>query len=118
MLAGQSARGQQGGLEFIRAGGKQLLIDFNPRFYSQMGFDIARGSPLPLLVYEAACGHEAQLAEVSREALAWKGGAHRVQEKSGVLIDLHGPIRSISSTASQGEIGVQSSTSTPSRSLT
>ncbi len=32
-------------LEFIRAGGKQLLIDFNPRFYSQMGFDIARGKP-------------------------------------------------------------------------
>ena len=40
-------------VEFIRAGGRQLLIDFNPRFYSQMGFDIARGMPLPLFVYEA-----------------------------------------------------------------
>jgi predicted ATP-grasp superfamily ATP-dependent carboligase len=55
-------------VEFIRAGGKQLLIDFNPRYYSQMGFDIARGLPLPLLVYTAACGEEAQLPEQVRAA--------------------------------------------------
>ncbi len=72
-------------VEFIRAGGKQLLIDFNPRFYSQMGFDIARGSPLPLLVYEAACGHEAQLAEVSREALSWKGGGQYIYCHRGIF---------------------------------
>ena len=29
--------------EFIVDGDRRLLIDFNPRFYSQMGFDIARG---------------------------------------------------------------------------
>ena len=30
--------------EFIVDGDRRLLIDFNPRFYSQMGFDIARGA--------------------------------------------------------------------------
>jgi hypothetical protein len=34
--------------ELIRRAGGLLLIDFNPRFYGQMSFDIARGSPLPL----------------------------------------------------------------------
>ncbi|WP_434385326.1 carbamoyl-phosphate synthase [Melittangium boletus] len=72
-------------VEFIRAGGRQLLIDFNPRFYSQMGFDIARGMPLPLFVYEAACGHEAQLAEVARAALAWKGGGQYIYCHRGIF---------------------------------
>jgi D-aspartate ligase len=44
-------------VEFIRtASGRHLLIDFNPRFYSQMAFEIARGLPLPLLAYEASSG--------------------------------------------------------------
>lgn len=42
--------------EFIQDGERRLLIDFNPRFYNQMGFDIARGLPLPLLAYRAAIG--------------------------------------------------------------
>jgi D-aspartate ligase len=33
-----------------------VLIDFNPRFYNQMAFDIARGLPLPLLAYYDAIG--------------------------------------------------------------
>lgn len=37
--------------EFVQSGGRSLLIDFNPRFYNQMGFDVARGLPLPLLAY-------------------------------------------------------------------
>jgi D-aspartate ligase len=32
------------------------LIDFNPRFYSQLGFEVARGLLLPLLVWDAATG--------------------------------------------------------------
>ncbi len=72
-------------VEFIRAGGKQLLIDFNPRFYSQMGFDIARGQPLPLLVYEAACGHEERLAEVVRDTLAWKGAGQYIYCHRGIF---------------------------------
>ncbi len=43
--------------EFIEdsAAGKKLLIDFNPRYYGQMGFEIARGLNLPLLALNAAC---------------------------------------------------------------
>jgi predicted ATP-grasp superfamily ATP-dependent carboligase len=36
--------------------GEYLLIDFNPRFYGQMAFEIARDLPLPAFVYWAARG--------------------------------------------------------------
>jgi NAD(P)-dependent dehydrogenase (short-subunit alcohol dehydrogenase family) len=43
------------------------LIDVNPRFYSQMGFDIARGLPLPMLVWHAARGEDDRVeAELER----------------------------------------------------
>jgi predicted ATP-grasp superfamily ATP-dependent carboligase len=42
-------------LEFIKTADRYLLIDFNPRFYNQLAFDVARGLPLPELVYSAAC---------------------------------------------------------------
>ncbi|MBX3203894.1 MAG: carbamoyl-phosphate synthase [Labilithrix sp.] len=55
--------------EFIVLGERRLLIDFNPRFYSQMGFDVARGLPLPMLVYHSARGeHHRVRAEVARAA--------------------------------------------------
>lgn len=47
--------------EFIPKGSRFLLVDFNPRFYGQMGFDIARGLPLPLFVYEAALDRRERL---------------------------------------------------------
>ena len=34
--------------------GSYLLADFNPRFYGQMAFEIARGLPLPILAYAIA----------------------------------------------------------------
>ncbi|MFL5378029.1 MAG: carbamoyl-phosphate synthase [Myxococcales bacterium] len=49
--------------EFIRSGNERLLIDFNPRFYGQMGFEIARGLPSPLLAYLAAVGDRTALRE-------------------------------------------------------
>lgn len=58
--------------EFIADGDKRLLIDFNPRFYSQMGFDIARGVPLPMLVWYAAKGDEAGLQAELDRARAWR----------------------------------------------
>ena len=58
--------------EFIVDGDRRLLIDFNPRFYSQMGFDIARGVPLPMLVWHAARGEKKELAEELERARAWK----------------------------------------------
>ncbi|MGA2447173.1 MAG: carbamoyl-phosphate synthase [Polyangiaceae bacterium] len=45
-------------LEFIRVGGRSLLIDANPRFYNQLAFDVARGLPLPQLAYAGALGQE------------------------------------------------------------
>jgi predicted ATP-grasp superfamily ATP-dependent carboligase len=42
--------------EFIEEDGEALLIDFNPRFYGQMQFEVDRGLNLPLLAYRAALG--------------------------------------------------------------
>lgn len=48
-------------IEFLMEGPRRLLIDFNPRYYHYMGFDIARGLSLPWLVQLAATGHTAAL---------------------------------------------------------
>ena len=64
--------------EFIVDGDRRLLIDFNPRFYSQMGFDIARGIPLPMLVWHAARGEKAELEEELALARAWKARGDEV----------------------------------------
>jgi predicted ATP-grasp superfamily ATP-dependent carboligase len=70
--------------EFIVAGKRSMLIDFNPRFYNQMGFDIARGLPVPLLAYDAAVGDGSL-----RAALAGLVGAvlpgNRVFAHHGIL---------------------------------
>jgi D-aspartate ligase len=58
--------------EFIVDGDRRLLIDFNPRFYSQMGFDIARGVPLPMMVWHAARGEKPELDAELAKARAWK----------------------------------------------
>jgi D-aspartate ligase len=50
--------------EFIQRGEQPMLIDFNPRFYSQMAFDIARGLPLPLMAYYDALGSVAAFDEL------------------------------------------------------
>jgi predicted ATP-grasp superfamily ATP-dependent carboligase len=44
--------------EFVPDAERRLLIDFNPRYYGQMGFDIARGAPLPWMLHMSATGHE------------------------------------------------------------
>lgn len=44
--------------EFIQTDGRSLLIDFNARFYNQLGFDMARGLDLPKLVYASATGQD------------------------------------------------------------
>jgi len=64
--------------EFIRSRDRLLLIDFNPRYYNQMAFEIARGLPLPLLVHAAACGDRTWLRALASRArtAAPEGGAH------------------------------------------
>jgi len=56
-------------VELVRAGGRQLLIDFNPRYYHHLAFEIARGMPLPLFVVAAALGDRAALDQLELEAL-------------------------------------------------
>ena len=56
-------------VEFVWADGGHRLIDFNPRFYGQMQFEVSRGLPLPQLAYRAAMGDApgvAALAEAAR----------------------------------------------------
>ncbi len=54
--------------EFVQSGGRYRLIDFNPRFFGQIGFDVSRGSDLPYLVYLAAIGNRSELERAAREA--------------------------------------------------
>lgn len=49
-------------VEFVPSHSRQLLIDFNPRFFGQMGFDISRGLNLPLMTYLGALGRSGELS--------------------------------------------------------
>jgi predicted ATP-grasp superfamily ATP-dependent carboligase len=65
-------------VEFIHVASEPVLIDFNPRFYGEIGFDVDRGLPLPRLAYTDALGDEAGLASLSAAARAWRGPEPRV----------------------------------------
>ncbi len=58
-------------IEFIEHDGDFLLIDFNPRGYSQMAFEVSRGLPLPYLHYLGATGQHDKLAREWERADAW-----------------------------------------------
>jgi D-aspartate ligase len=62
-------------VEFVREGGESMVIDFNPRFYGQMGFDAARGLPLAVFVYHAARGDTTALRALAAQAASSTGGA-------------------------------------------
>jgi D-aspartate ligase len=64
--------------EFIRSGERQMLIDFNSRFFNQMGFDVARGAELPLLAYWAAVGKADAVKSLLESARAWSSGGDRI----------------------------------------
>jgi D-aspartate ligase len=61
--------------EFVRAGRDLFLIDLNPRFYGQMGFDTARRLPLPYLVWLGALGRTNELAAELGCAGQFRAGA-------------------------------------------
>lgn len=90
--------------EFIVDGDRRLLIDFNPRFYSQMGFDVARGLPLPMLVWHAARGDEAALtAEIDR-ARAWRPRGSEIYCHK-TMLDLVLALQGLSGRMSREEVG-------------
>lgn len=60
--------------EFVRTGNQPHLIDFNPRFYGQMGFETARSLPLAYLVWLGALGRDAELAEELSRARRFEPG--------------------------------------------
>jgi D-aspartate ligase len=88
--------------EFIVRGGDRLLIDFNPRFYSQLGFDIARGMSIPMLVYDAAKGaREAFKAELDR-AQSWMPRGHEAYCHK-TMLDLVLSLQSMAKSMSRAE---------------
>lgn len=60
--------------EFLPSQGTLELVDFNPRFYGQMGFEEARGLDLPYLVWLGALGESEKLAEAMSRASEWESG--------------------------------------------
>lgn len=60
--------------EFVPEKGRLHLLDFNPRFYGQMGFETARELPLGYMAWLAARGDGAQLDDVIRRAQQWEEG--------------------------------------------
>jgi hypothetical protein len=70
-------------VEFLFEGERRTAIDFNARFYGQMGFELRRGLPLPLFAWLGACGEERELRERVLAAAASADGpgaiyCHRV----------------------------------------
>jgi predicted ATP-grasp superfamily ATP-dependent carboligase len=57
-------------VEFLRFGESWMAIDFNPRLFNQIGMDIYRGMPLPLLACLDAAGETAALREAVAKAQA------------------------------------------------
>lgn len=89
--------------EFIADGDRRLLIDFNPRYYSQMAFDVARGLPIPLLVHYAARGEEAALASELSRAAAWTAnGGERYCHK--LMLDMVLVLQGASGQLSMSEV--------------
>jgi D-aspartate ligase len=57
-------------VEFLRFEDQWAVIDFNPRLFNQMGMDIHRGMPLPLLACLDAAGEMAALRDAVKGAQA------------------------------------------------
>jgi D-aspartate ligase len=60
--------------EFVRIDGRAHLIDFNPRFYGQMGFETARSLPLAYFAWLGALGRDAELDEELLRARRFQSG--------------------------------------------
>jgi predicted ATP-grasp superfamily ATP-dependent carboligase len=61
--------------EFVCSADGMRLIDYNPRFFNQLGFDVARGLPSPYFVHLLALGKTRELEEAVEAARAWRPAA-------------------------------------------
>lgn len=59
-------------IEFVEHDGQPRMIDFNPRAYSQMAFEIDRQIPLPLLHYLSAVGDHEERDRLLDRAERWQ----------------------------------------------
>jgi predicted ATP-grasp superfamily ATP-dependent carboligase len=57
--------------EFVNAGDGMRLIDFNPRLFNQVGFDVKRALPSPYFAYLLARGDLDRLDEAVHAAQDW-----------------------------------------------
>ncbi len=78
--------------EFVRDATGPRLIDFNPRFFGQMGFDDARGLPAAYLVYLAARRDRVGLRRAVEGARSWRPArryiyVNRVALQSSLLLE-------------------------------
>lgn len=64
--------------EFLVEDGRRMLIDFNPRFYNHMAFEVDRGLPLPWMAYQAALGPDAAGGTAPVAATAAAGASGRI----------------------------------------
>ncbi len=64
--------------EFLVADGRRMLIDFNPRFYNHMAFEVDRGLPLPWLAYLSALGADAAAGTAPVAAPPAAGASGRI----------------------------------------
>jgi D-aspartate ligase len=73
--------------EFVGMPTGLKLIDFNPRFFGQMGFDVVRGLPSPLLVYLAAMGDADRLRAEVGAACSWRApGPMRFRNRTALAL--------------------------------
>lgn len=66
--------------EFVQNDANGSLIDFNPRFFGQLAFDVLRGLPSPYLVYLVAIGAQARLHDEIERASAWRSAGRMTFE--------------------------------------
>ncbi|MGO4404386.1 ATP-grasp domain-containing protein [Bosea sp. RAF48] len=55
-------------IEFIQHDGAWAVIDFNPRLFNQIGLDLRRGLPMPMLAYLDALGETDAVRALAAEA--------------------------------------------------
>jgi len=60
--------------EFVSSDGRDQLLDFNPRFYGQMGFEVGRGLPLAYLCWLSALGMHEEIQTTLDAAGRWEEG--------------------------------------------
>lgn len=89
--------------EFIRTSHGNLLIDFNPRFYNQMAFDLDRGLPLAELAYYEAIGNDARVQSLISQSLKETANPTRVYSHR-FLLEITLGLQGLSGALSKSEV--------------